>query len=307
MSSFATQNTLRTTAKAIVAMAMLAVVGGVWAQAASKDEVEEIGLDPISFRGPNPTARFKDIKYQQNLGDQIPMDLVFRNEQGEDVRLGDLFTDKPVVLSMVYYGCPTLCTLVLNGEVTAFDGQPDTFNLGDTFTAISVSIDPTETSALAAEKKASYLATLHIDNAEENWHFLTGDEENIETLAAAVGFRYYYDEPSSQYAHDSGVVIATPTGKISSYYLGIEYLPGNLRTALEIAGAGTIGKFLKQPTLLCFAYDPTSGTYGFLIMGALRLAGIATVLMVVAFWVVSYRRGRHIELPDLDTTTQTAS
>lgn len=307
MSIFPTQSTLRYAAHAVIALALMGMAGGVWAQATPKAEIEELGLDPISFRGPNPTERFKDIKYQQNLGAQIPMDLVFRNEQDEEVRLGDLFTDKPVVLSMVYYGCPMLCTLVLNGEVTGFDGQPDTFNLGDEFTAISVSIDPTETGALAAEKKASYLETLHIDNAEENWHFLTGDEENIETLASSVGFRYYYDEPSGQYAHDSGVVIVTPQGKISSYYLGIEYLPGNLRTALEIAGAGTIGKFLKQPTLLCFAYDPTSGTYGFLIMSALRLAGLATVLMVVGFWVVSYRRGRHSAIPDIDSTTQTAS
>ncbi len=307
MSTLPLHSTLRYAGRAFLSLALIGVAGGVWAQAASKDEVEEIGLDPISFRGPNPTERFKDIKYQQNLGDQIPMDLVFRNEKDEEVRLGDLFTDKPVVLSMVYFGCPMLCTLVLNGEVTGFDGQPDTFKLGEAFTAISVSIDPTETGALASEKKASYMETLHIDNAEENWHFLTGDEENIETLAAAVGFRYYYDEPSGQYAHDSGVVIATPKGKISSYYLGIEYLPGNLRTALEIAGAGTIGKFLKQPTLLCFAYDPTSGTYGFLIMSALRLAGIGTVLMVVGFWVVNYRRGRQSALPDIDTTTQTAS
>ena len=273
-------------------MSVLFCAGLARAQETSKEEIKEVGLDPISFRGPDPREQFKEIKFQQNLGAQVPLDLVFRNEKDEEVRLGDLITDKPVVLSLVYYECPMLCTLVLNGEVTGFDGQPEDFRLGDAFTAISVSINPKERGALAQKKKDSYLATLHVENATENWHFLTGDEDSIETLAATVGFRYYYDKPSGQYAHDSGIIILTPKGKVSAYYLGIDYLPGNLRKALKIAGAGTIGKYLKQPSLLCFAYDPTSGTYGFLIMSALRLAGILTVLTLVVFWVLSYWKNR---------------
>lgn len=293
-------------AACLMAAWILACTPGAWGQAVPDSEIKEPGIDPIGFRGPDPAKRFEDIKIQQNLGAQVPLDLVFRNEQDEEVRLGDLITDKPVVLSLVYYGCPMLCTLVLNGEVTGFDGQKADFALGEAFTAISVSIDPTETGELAREKKANYLADLHVDDAAENWHFLTGDEEAIETLAETVGFRYFYDEPSGQYAHDSGIMILTPQGKVSSYYLGIEYLPGNLRTALEIAGAGTIGKYLKQPTLLCFAYDPTSGTYGFLIMGALRLAGIAMVALIIAFWVVSYYWGGGIK-DETKFKTQTAS
>lgn len=297
---------LRTSRWAVTLFAMLFGTN-VFAQAVGEEGVENFELDPISFRGPNPTERFQDIKIQQNLGAQVPMDLVFRDENDKEVRLGDLFTDKPVVLSMVYYGCPMLCTLVLNGMVTSFDGQKADFHLGDEFTAISVSIDPSENGALAREKKANYIADIHTERAAENWHFLTGDDEAIETLASIVGFRYYYDEPTGQYAHDSGVMILTPNGKVSSYYLGIEYLPGNLRTALEIAGAGTIGKFLKQPTLLCYAYDPTSGTYGFLIMSALRLGGIGTVMILVLFWIVNYRRGRNHPGIDIDTQTQPAS
>lgn len=269
------------------------------AQKAQDGDVEPVGLDPISFRGPDPRDRFKDIKIQQNLGAEVPLDLVFKNESGEDVRLGDYFDDRPVVISMVYYGCPMLCTLVLNGMVATFDGMAagagsnsGPYTLGKDFTAISVSINPEETPELATEKKTNYFSKLHIDGAPENWHFLTGNEENIEILSQALGFRYYYDEPSGQYAHDSGIMIVTPKGKISSYYLGIEYLPKNLRTALEVAGTDTIGEYLQQPTLLCFAYDPTKGVYGLVIMSALRLGGIATVLLIVAFWVVNYLRAR---------------
>lgn len=277
-------------------------------QPVGDEQVEEVGIDPISFRGPNPADRFKDIKIQQNLGAQVPMDLTFRNERDEAVRLGDLFEDdRPVVLSMVYYGCPMLCNLVLNGMVASFDGQPDDFKLGSEYTVISVSIDPSETGELASEKKASYMADLHIDGAAGNWHFLTGDQENIETLAQIVGFRYYYDESSGQYAHDSGVMVLTPDGEVSSYYLGIEYMPKNLRTALEVAGTNTIGEYLQQPTLLCFAYDPTSGKYGLIIMNVLRLTGIATVLMIVAFWVVNYLRARRALLIESDTDSRTPS
>jgi protein SCO1/2 len=284
---------------ALLAAALLATASPAFAQPAAEGEVKEIGLDPISFRGPDPKDRFKDIKIQQNLGAEVPLDLTFTNEKGEEVKLADYFDDRPVVLSMVYYGCPMLCTLVLNGMVASFDGMAagagsssGDYDLGRDYTVISVSINPDETPELAAEKKANYLADLHIDGAAENWHFLTGSQENIEILAETIGFRYYYDEPSGQYAHDSGVMVLTPKGKVSSYYLGIEYLPKNLRTAMEVAATDTIGEYLQQPTLLCFAYDPTKGVYGLVIMSTLRLGGILTVLLIVAFWIVNYLRAR---------------
>ena len=294
-------------ALAVLAMSAALVAGSAFAQQATEDEVAQPEIDPISFRGPNPTERFKDIDIQQNIGVQVPMDIEFRNEKDEVIRIGDLFTDKPVLLSMVYYGCPSLCTLVLDGMVAGIDGQKEEFRLGDAFTVISVSIDPRETGALATEKKGNYLANVHVDGKEANWHFLTGDEASIEALAETVGFRYYYDESTDQFAHGSGVMIATPEGKMSSYYMGIEYLPGNLRTALEIAGAGTLGKFIKQPSLLCYAYDPTSGTYGFVIMGAMRLGGLLVVLLLVAFWVVNYLASRKSTNETIHTEAQTAS
>lgn len=294
-------------ALALLALSILAAPTA-HGQAVPEEAVEEVGLDPISFRGPDPKDRFKEIKIQQNLGAQLPMDLMFRNERDEAVRLGDLFDgERPVVMSMVYFGCPMLCTLVLNGMVSSFDGQPEDFQFGEAFTVISVSIDPTETGALASEKKANYLNGLQGKGQSENWHFLTGDEDAIETLAQAIGFRYYYDEPSGQYAHDSGVMVITPKGKVSSYYLGIEYLPGNLRTALEVAATDTIGEYLSQPTLLCFAYDPTSGHYGLVIMSVLRLGGIGTVLLIVAFWIVNYLRARRAAFNESETASRTPS
>ncbi len=259
-------------------------------QEAKEGDVKDYDLDPIGFRGPNPASRFEDIKIQQNLGMQVPLDLMFRDEKDQPVRLGDLFTGEPVVLSLVYYGCPMLCTLVLNGMVSGFDGQPEDFQLGKDYNVITVSIDPSEGGELATEKKSNYLGMLEQENAPEHWRFLTGDKEQIETLAEIVGFRYYYDQTTKQYAHDSGIMILTPQGKVSSYYLGIEYIPQNLRTALEIAGVETIGEYLKQPSLLCYYYDPTHGTYGLMIMSAVRLGGMATVAALLAFWIVNYIR-----------------
>ena len=259
-------------------------------QEAKEGDVKDYDLDPIGFRGPNPASRFEDIKIQQNLGMQVPLDLMFRDEKDQPVRLGDLFTGEPVVLSLVYYGCPMLCTLVLNGMVSGFDGQPEDFQIGKDYQVITVSIDPSERGDLATEKQSNYVDMLQQEGAKEHWRFLTGDKEQIETLAETVGFRYYYDQTTKQYAHDSGIMILTPKGKVSSYYLGIEFIPQNLRTALEIAGVETIGEYLKQPSLLCYYYDPTHGTYGLMIMSAVRLGGMATVAALLAFWIVNYVR-----------------
>ena len=286
----------------VVAFASATSVVG---QEATKDEVKGYDLDTINFRGPNPAARFEDIKIQQNLGMQVPLDLMFRDETDQPVRLSDLFDGKPVVLSLVYYGCPMLCTLVLNGMVAGFDGQPEDFQLGKDYNVITVSINPNERGDLATEKKSNYLEMLQQKDAPEHWRFLTGDKEQIEALAEIVGFRYYFDESTKQYAHDSGIMILTPKGKVSSYYLGIEYMPQNLRTALEIAGVETIGEYLKQPSLLCYYYDPTHGTYGLIIMSAVRLGGIATVLAIVAFWVVNYVLGCRSRKLAIGTDAQT--
>lgn len=284
--------------RSIVAAWLVAVSGvfhGAWAQEQTPDDLTKSNFDPISFRAPNPTERFGEIRIEQKLNAQIPLDLEFKDESGNTVALREFFTDKPVVLSLVYYECPMLCNLILNGMVVAFDARDNRLDIGKDYTVLSISIDPRETPELAGKKKANYLERYHREGGAEGWRWLTGDQDAIEDLATAVGYRYYYDATTNQYAHASGIIIATPEGRISSYYLGIEYLPRNLHLALVDAGQGKIGSLVDQLILLCFMYDPAKGTYGFYIMNAVRLAGAATVLAIVAFWVVSYAYGRRVD------------
>jgi len=257
----------------------------------------ELKLDPISISPPDPMAQFENAVYiDQQLDAQIPLDLEFVNEHGERVTLQHYFNDRPVILALVYYNCPMLCNLIMNGMVAGIDAAETRLELGQDYHVINVSIDPSETPALAREKKANYLEQMHRPGGEEGWHFLTGDEKNIEALARTVGFRYYYDEASGQYAHASGIIFVTPQGRVSSYYMGIEYLPGRLYRALVDAGRGTIGSLVDQLILTCFYYDPTKGTYGLYIFNALRLGAVGIVLAILGFWLVhyvQYRRTRY--------------
>jgi protein SCO1/2 len=234
------------------------------------------------------------IGIDQRLDEQVPMDLVFQDERGNDVRLGDLFGDKPVLLTLVYYECPMLCTEILNGVLRSLNAL--SFNVGEEFNIITVSFDPDETPTLALTKKRLYVDRYGRPGAEAGWHFLTGDEESIRRLTDAVGFRYTYVPARDQYAHASGITILTPTGKVSRYFYGIEYPTRDLRLGLVEAAANKIGTAVDQILLLCFHYDPTTGKYGMVIMNVIRLVGFATVAALAAFvvpgWIRDRRRAR---------------
>lgn len=270
---------------------------------AQRGSAPGVELDPISFRGPDPAKRFQDIRIEQKLEAQVPLNLQFTDDKGRTVTLQDYFGEKPVVIGLVYYECPSLCNMVLNGMLSAFDGAANRLNLGEDYIALSVSIDPRETVEQAAAKKASYLEAFHREGGDEGWHFLTGDEENIETLANAVGYRYYYDETTDQWAHDSGIIIVTPSGVISSYYLGIEYLPRKLQFSLMDAADERIGSLMDQIVRLCFVYDPTQGAYGLSIMRTVRLAGAATMGAIALFWIAMFLRKRGISIDSGHNTT----
>ncbi|HEV7223038.1 MAG TPA: SCO family protein [Pirellulales bacterium] len=231
-----------------------------------------------------------EIGIDQRLGAQLPLDLEFRDEGGDKVRLGDYFHEKPVVLALVYYRCPMLCTQVLNGLLKT--SQAVKFAIGRDYDVVTVSFDPHDTSELAAEKKASYVRAYRRDGAAEGWHFLTGDAESIRRLAATVGFRYVYDERTDQYAHASGIMLATPGGRLSRYLYGIEYAPNDLRLGLVESSESKIGSPVDQVLLLCYHYDPLTGKYGLAISGALRAAGSATMLFLGGFLVVMFRQER---------------
>ena len=229
-----------------------------------------------------PTA-LRDVKIEQKLDQQLPLDLVFRDESGQAVKLGQYFGKKPVVLAFVYYDCPMLCTQVLNGMVTSFRVLP--FQIGNEYDVVTVSFDPRETSTLAAAKKkvyVNYLPDRMQANASNGWHFLTGDQENIAKLTDAVGFRYHYDEATKQFAHASGIMLTTPQGKLSRYFYGVDFPARDLRLGLIESSENKIGSPVDQLLLYCYHYDPASGKYGAPIMKVMRIAGVATMIGIVA-------------------------
>jgi len=232
----------------------------------------------------------QEIGFDQKLGDTLPLDLAFKDESGNDVKLRDYFGDKPVVLSLVYYKCPMLCTISLNGLAGALEVL--SFVPGQEFNVLTVSFDPHEGPVLAAAKKKAYMARYKRSDAEKGWHFLTGSREATEALTKAVGFRYAWDERSKQYAHPTGVVTLTPEGKIAHYLFGIEYAPKDLRLSLVEASQGRIGSAVDQVLLYCYHYDPQTGTYGAAVMRILRVSAALTLFALVGFVAVMLRRER---------------
>lgn len=232
----------------------------------------------------------QEVGFDQHLGESVPLDLTFTDETGSSVRLGDYFGKKPVVLSLVYYKCPMLCTISLNGLAGALEVL--SFVPGQEFEVVTVSFDPSETPQLAAAKKSAYMARYRRPGAHAGWHFLTGPRESIAALTRAVGFRYVWDEATKQFAHPAGVLVLTPEGKISHYLFGVEYAPKDLRLALVAAAGGKIGNAADQLLLYCYQYDPQTGRYSASILNIVRLLGAATVLGLGAFILTASRKRR---------------
>jgi protein SCO1 len=246
--------------------------------------------DPTQNVGVRPEL-LKEVGVDQKLNDSIPLDLTFRDEHGKSVQLGQYFGSKPVILALVYYNCPMLCTQVLNGLDRSLQLIPLT--IGKDFNALTVSIDPTDRPPLAEAKQAVYVGMYGRPGAADGWHFLTGEEPQIKQLAAAVGFRYAYDPDSKQYAHASAIMMLTPDGKLSRYFYGISYPERDLRLGLDDASEGKIGSPVDQVLLFCYHYDPHTGKYGLLISRVLELAGLLTVLIGGVGLIVLFRGGHH--------------
>ena len=250
------------------------------------------GARPETSSAPSGLPKaLREAGIDQHLNEQLPLDLAFRDESGQPVRLGQYFGKRPVVLSFVYYNCPMLCTQVLNGMTTAFRVMK--FTPGTEYDVVTVSIDPRESAPLAAEKKNLYVNSLpeaKRASALQGWHFLTGDEQSIKRLAATAGFRYYWDESSNQFAHASGIMIATPEGKLSQYYYGIEYSARDLRFGLIEASANKIGSPVDQLLLFCYHYDPATGKYGAVVMRMVQIGGVITVVGIIGMLLLLRRR-----------------
>ena len=252
---------------------------------------------PVQDIGVRPSL-LKEVGIDQKLNQSIPLDLVFRDEHGKSVRLGEYFGQKPVILSMVYYNCPMLCTQVLNGLESSLKLIP--MDIGKQFNVVTVSIDPTERPVLAEAKQALYTGLYGRPDAAEGWHFLTGDEPQIRQLANALGFRYAYDPDSKQFAHASAIMLLTPEGKISHYFYGITFPSRDMRLGLVEASEGKIGTPVDQVLLFCYHYDPSTGKYGLLISRLIQLAGAVTVLAIGSLILVLYKK-EHYALPERRT------
>ncbi|MEO7653205.1 MAG: SCO family protein [Bryobacteraceae bacterium] len=239
---------------------------------------------PAAFQPPG----LKDIGIDQKLNGQLPLDLTFRDETGRALKLGEYFGTKPVIIAPVYYDCPMLCTEILNGLVKSL--RAVTLNAGEQFEVIAVSFDPAETPPLALKKKVTYVKRYARKGPGDGWHFLTGDEASIKLLTNALGFRYAYDPKTKQFSHASGIMVATPAGKISRYLYGIDYAPRDVRLGLVEASENRIGTAVDQLMLFCFHYDPATGKYSAIALNILRLAAAATVLVLGSFLLIMFRR-----------------
>jgi protein SCO1/2 len=249
----------------------------------------QAAAQPASMRPPV----LRDVGIDQLLDSQVPPDLEFKDETGQTVKLAQYFNDKPIVLSLVYFDCPQLCTQVLTGLLGTLKTLP--MSPGKDFTALTVSFDPNEKPELAAAKKKEYLARLKKPEAAGGWPFLTGNEAQIKALTQAVGFRYAWDPVTKQYAHASAIIVLTPQGKVSRYFYGIEYAPRDLRLGLLEASGGRIGSLADQVILYCYQYDPDRGTYSLVVMRVLRIFGGLTLTTLIALMFYLWRKTKQKE------------
>lgn len=243
---------------------------------------------------PSATEVVGAVGFDQKLDAQVPLDLVFQDEHGRTVRLEDLVGERPVVLSLVYYECPLMCTQVLNGLVASL--REVELEIGRDYDVLTVTIDPEETAGLALAKKRACLESYGRPVPEGAWRFLTAapgaGADAIARLAASVGFRYLYVPERDEYAHASGIVALTPEGRVARYFYGVEYPPRDLRLALVEASSGGIGTLADQVLLLCYHWDPATGRYGFVILGVTRVLGLLTVGTLGGWLVLALRRER---------------
>lgn len=235
----------------------------------------------------------KKTGIEQKLGDQLPLDTEFKDENGDLVKLSSFFgKGRPVIVAFVYYECPMLCNQVLNGLTGSLKGIG--FDAGKEFDVVAISFDAREfeKADLAKNKKASYMERYGRPGTEKGWHFLTGTKESIDSVTSAAGFGFEWDEKSDQFAHAAGVMIATPDGKLSRYLYGIDYSPKDLKFGLMESAENKVGSPADQLLLYCFHYDPSTGKYGLAILNFVRLGGVLTVLGLGAMGFVFWRRNK---------------
>lgn len=275
-----------------IALAVFLAMGSMAPRAVAKaDAVKSFNVASTMTSG---------LEYEQRLGKGLPLELPFVDQNGNDVKLGDYFKQGPVVLVLAYYECPSLCTVVIRETFHSIQVMRE--NRGDPYSVVVVSINPKENAGLAAEKRDAFLKAYKKSDLPEKTHFLVGQAESIESLAKSIGFQYRWDEPTQQYVHPSGMLIATPEGKISRYLMGVRFNPRDVRLGLVEASQGKIGNVVDKMLLFCYQYDAASGKYGFWILGALRLFAGVTVTALGGYVWTSLRRERRRRRDELANT-----
>jgi protein SCO1/2 len=242
-------------------------------------------------------AALLNVGFEPPLNGPVPLDLAFRDENGRAVRLGDYFGHKPVLLALVYYGCPMLCNQVEQGVVGSV--KMLSFTPGRDYEVVFVSFDPRESPDMAAQKKVSALSHYGRPDTAAGWHFLTGTKESIDAVTKAANFRYSFNEKTGIFAHASGIMLLTPDGRISRYFYGVEYPSRDVRLGLVDASAGKIGNPIDHLLLYCFEYDPSTARYSATILRIIRLGGILTILTIVVGILIFRRRDLHASGPKL--------
>lgn len=277
---------LRNRLPAAVLSTLCFIAAALPAGALPQSKPPKIGPDPESL--PEELA---GVGFDQRLGESLPLDARFRDEDGREVTLGSFFGHRPVLLAPVYYRCPMLCTMVQEGVSAAVRELP--FETGEAYEVVFFSFDPEDTPEAARAKKRQALSRAGRPGTAEGWHFLTGEADSIRRLTRAIGFRYERDRETGEFSHVAGVVVATPGGKIGRYFFGIDYPPRDLRLALVEASDEKVGSLVDQVLLFCFRYDPATGRYSALTLNVVRVAGGLTVAVLVFGVTFMLRRERH--------------
>ena len=256
----------------------------------SAQQSRPLSVPPPGMAATEQIPLLKDVAIDQKPGAQVPLDLEFSDDRGQTVKIGRYFSGRPVILALVYYGCPMLCPHVLSGFASSLKGL--SLSAGAEYDVVVASFDPGETPVMAAERKQDFMRRYGRDVPEDRIHFLTGRESSIKALTDAVGFRYAYDAAIDQYAHPAAITVLTPQGRVSRYLFGVEFTPRDLKLALVEASDGRIGSIVDRVLLFCYHYDPESGKYGFVIMNIVRAAAALTVLLLAGGVFVALRRER---------------
>ena len=277
---------------------MLVLAGGALAQ---KSEHYNSPLYSPKYYDPSQTTSnglpeaLQKTGIEQKLGEQLPLDADFKDENGRSVKLGEFFNKgRPVVLAFVYYECPMLCNEVLNGLTGTLKGI--SFDVGKEFDVVAISFDARENDKLdlARNKKESYMARYGRPGTEKGWHFLTGTQASIESVTKAAGFGFQWDEKSNQFAHAGGIMVVTPEGKMSRYFYGIDYSPKDVKFGVMESAENKVGNAAEKLLLYCFHYDPSTGKYGLAILSVIRLGAVATLLGMGAMGFVFWRRNKRV-------------